>query len=160
MARGLCRPDYNVWKLAAKRHPDVVLTRPDEVGECLCGCGGAVVGVYLPGHGQRGRHEIRDGLTRRARCSNKLRALVFAAYGGRCTCCGEDEDAFLVLDHVDGGGRKHRETINEEHPHKATGQAFYRWCRDNDYPPIVQVLCANCNTAKERAGGCPHQRSD
>ncbi len=28
--------------------------------------------------------------------------------------------------------------------------------RLNGYPDGFQVLCANCNMAKDRPGGCPH----
>lgn len=34
---------------------------------------------------------------------------------------------------------------------------MYKWLVANDFPPGFQVLCANCNMAKDRPGGCPHQ---
>jgi len=33
---------------------------------------------------------------------------------------------------------------------------MYKWLVANDFPPGFQVLCANCNMAKDRPGGCPH----
>jgi hypothetical protein len=33
---------------------------------------------------------------------------VLAAYGGKCVCCGEAEEAFLTLDHVNNDGKQHR----------------------------------------------------
>lgn len=70
-------------------------------------------------------------------------------YGGKCVCCGEVEYAFLVFDHIDGGGTMHRIQLG--------GTRIGQWLKKNDWPDIVQILCANCNTAKERPGGCPHQ---
>ena len=33
---------------------------------------------------------------------------VMAHYGNKCACCGETAQAFLTLDHTNGGGRQHR----------------------------------------------------
>lgn len=32
---------------------------------------------------------------------------------------------------------------------------MHRWLEANGYPAGFQVLCANCNMAKQ-SGGCPH----
>jgi hypothetical protein len=71
-------------------------------------------------------------------------------YGGQCVCCGEAELAFLVMDHVNGGGSRARGT-----------STYTEWRRMlREYPSSeYQVLCANCNMAKERKEGCPHQQS-
>lgn len=83
----------------------------------------------------------------------RLRELVFNAYGGfKCACCGEDEPEFLQMDHIDGGGTKHRNSLS-------SSSGFYRWLKKNGFPPGFQVLCANCNHAKGRLGICPHQRA-
>lgn len=79
---------------------------------------------------------------------------VINYYGGVCVCCGENYPGFLQLDHIDGGGTKHREQIHAE-----TGSRnLYAWVIRNGYPYGYQVLCANCNMAK---GGnnnkCIHQ---
>ena len=91
-----------------------------------------------------------ERIAQRGRIQDK----VFDGYGGACTCCGEDEKAFLVLDHVDNDGADHRrETTGSQ----GNGSAMiYRWAIKNGFPPRLQLLCANCNTAKMR-GGCPHQ---
>jgi hypothetical protein len=86
----------------------------------------------------------------------QLRREVFAHYGGDppcCACCGEQEDAFLTLDHVNGGGGAHRQSPGS----RGTGGVLY-WLRRNDYPEGYAVLCWNCHMAKDRRGGCPHQR--
>src|SRR5665213_1668932 len=77
----------------------------------------------------------------------KQKAKVMEAYGGKCQCCGETRLAFLSIDHINGGGRKHR---------KEVGSQFYHWITRNQYPPILRILCMNCNTAV-RMGKCPHQ---
>lgn len=73
-------------------------------------------------------------------------------YGGVCACCGERELAFLTIDHIDGGGTKHRQEVGG-------GSKFYRWLITNEFPSGYQVLCANCNTGRLTNGGvCPHKQ--
>ena len=70
-----------------------------------------------------------------------------------CACCGEKNFFVLTLDHIDGLGAKHRKEIG------VTGSGnFAQWLRLNNFPPGIQVLCYNCNFAKEKCGGvCPHE---
>lgn len=70
--------------------------------------------------------------------------------GGRpeCLCCGEKMLGFLCIDHVNGGGTKHRKEIN--------GSSIYQWLKTNKYPEGFAVLCHNCNLAKAFYGKCPH----
>jgi hypothetical protein len=82
----------------------------------------------------------------------QLRAAAIEAYGGKCACCGEAEEAFLCIDHVDGGGNAHRRSF-------VSTTGLLAWLRENEYPAGFQLLCANCNMAKERPGGCPHNRT-
>lgn len=79
---------------------------------------------------------------------------IFEHYGGnppKCACCGETTLEFLTIDHVNGGGNKHRKEIGG-------GGNFYRWLVKNDFPEGFQVLCMNCNWAKGKYGECPHQK--
>lgn len=80
----------------------------------------------------------------------KLKAEVFAAYGGpRCACCREATPEFLSIDHVNGGGEKHRKEI---------GAGILRWLKRNRFPAGFQILCMNCQFGrKHNAGICPHQ---
>lgn len=87
------------------------------------------------------------------RYRRKLRQNVIAAYGGMCACCGERNEVFLVIDHLNGGGNAHRRRVG------GSSQTFYRWLRDGGYPAEFRVLCQNCNWAV-RMGGCPHQESN
>lgn len=77
------------------------------------------------------------------------------AYGGGCSCCGEDGLQFLGIDHVHGDGAEHRREL------KITGGGinFYLWAAKNNYPDKdrLSVLCHNCNQAKGVGVACPHK---
>ena len=75
------------------------------------------------------------------------RALALDHYGGKCVCCGETRDFFLGIDHIGGGGNKHRRAIK-------MGDVG-TWLFDNNWPGGFQVLCFNCNMAKRRLNVCP-----
>jgi hypothetical protein len=99
-----------------------------------------------------------------ATCGSKRRAAAvvlklaaFVAYGGpHCSCPGCPEQSsvldFLTIDHIDGGGNRHRREIGHG------GVSIYRWLKNNGYPVGYRVLCYNCNAARHHNGGsCPHQ---
>jgi hypothetical protein len=102
------------------------------------------------------KKRIREA--KRARIKRREdRHAALAAYGGVCACCGEHREPFLVLDHINGDGAEHRRMMQPNAgPHAPAGYRTYQWLRLRGYPPGLQVLCANCNMAKER-GICPHQ---
>jgi hypothetical protein len=79
----------------------------------------------------------------------RVREEVIAHYGGKCICCGEKEFVFLTIDHINGGGNKHRKEVGPS--------SIPRWLRKNNYPKGYQILCHNCNQAKNIKGVCPHQ---
>jgi len=83
----------------------------------------------------------------------KLRQTIIQAYGGKCACCGEDRIEFLSIDHIGGGGNKHRKSLGR------TGYHFYYWLKRNNYPKGFRVLCHNCNQSLGHYGYCPHQLS-
>ncbi len=58
--------------------------------------------------------------------------------------CKVTEPAILELDHINGDGNSHRETIGKN------SAVLYKWLIDNNFPPIIQVLCANCHDAKHK----------
>lgn len=80
---------------------------------------------------------------------------VMAAYGGKCACCGESDWRFLTLDHINNDGAEHRQTL----PGRGGGSNIYHYLAARGFPndPPLQVLCWNCNTAKQYYGSCPHQ---
>jgi len=82
----------------------------------------------------------------------KLKTEVISHYGERCACCGESNLAFLSIDHLNGGGVKHR---------KAIKILFYRWLKQNNYPDGYQILCFNCNMGRQiNKGICPHKQKE
>jgi hypothetical protein len=67
-----------------------------------------------------------------------------------CNCCGERRIEFLTLDHIHGGGTKHRQETRK------SGVSYYSMLKKQGYPPGFQTLCDNCNRAKGHYGHCPH----
>lgn len=87
----------------------------------------------------------------------RLKSLVFAAYGGKCSCCGETGVEFLTVDHVANDGAAHRKLMRDAG--KRGSGDIYRYARDNNYPASLQLLCWNCNMSKRLGRGvCAHQR--
>lgn len=87
------------------------------------------------------------------RWREKVRKEVLSYYSNRtmkCACCGENHIEFLSIDHIKGGGRKHRKA------RKIGSMCF--WLKSNHYPKGYQVLCHNCNQSKGCYGYCPHQK--
>lgn len=84
---------------------------------------------------------------------NILRNEIFNKYGNSCACCGESRREFLCIDHINGGGNKHRKSIGNQ-----LGIGFYRWLRNNNWPQGFRTLCHNCNMALGFSGYCPHDR--
>ena len=72
-----------------------------------------------------------------------------------CICCGEKIIGFLTIDHVNGGGNKHRRELGMRN---IAGVNFYEWLKRNKFPDGYQVMCFNCNCGRSRVGGeCPHK---
>lgn len=81
---------------------------------------------------------------------NRSKVAAVAAYGGRCSCCGESNILFLTFDHVFNNGAEHR-----RRDRSATKLA--QWLCKNRFPAGFQVLCFNCNIGRHLNGGvCPH----
>lgn len=78
----------------------------------------------------------------------RRREKVLGHYGGTCACCGESQYEFLTLEHINGGGRKHRQAVG----------SVYREIVRLGFPEGYAVLCWNCNSAKGLYGFCPHER--
>ena len=82
---------------------------------------------------------------------DKYRRLILDYYGNQCECCQETIEEFLELDHVNGGGNKHREEVG------GSTQMLYKWVIDNNYPYDFRLLCSNCNKARYNYDICPHE---
>jgi len=97
-------------------------------------------------------HHIKnhsDLLVKKYTWRNKKK--VIDHYGGRCECCDETNIQFLTMDHINGGGRKHRKDENICN--------IYRWLINNSCPDGFQVLCYNCNCGRAYTieNICPHK---
>lgn len=85
----------------------------------------------------------------------KVEVLNHYANGpARCSCCGEPRIEFLTIDHPDNNGSEERKRLGRQ-----AGITFYRWLRQQGYPPGYGVLCYNCNCAKGFFGACPHKKT-
>ena len=93
------------------------------------------------------RHRLNTAAHRR-----RLKHSVMQGYGGKCTCCGETEIAFLTIEHLNGGGRKHFKEAG-------SSQGVYRDVIARGFPPEFTVLCMNCNHAKRNGHVCPHEQA-
>lgn len=71
----------------------------------------------------------------------RLKQRVISHYSPSRTCarCGYSDTRALSIDHMSGGGEKHRREIGV-----GSGYHFYRWLIRNNYPSGYQVLCLNC----------------
>lgn len=82
---------------------------------------------------------------------------IIDAYGARCVCCGLADRRFLSIDHINNDGSKRRRELFGP---GYSGICSREWLelKASGYPPVVQILCFNCNMAKQRHKGmCPHQ---
>jgi ribosomal protein L37E len=82
----------------------------------------------------------------------KQRVIGLKHYGGdppSCKCCGENRIEFLCFDHINGGGRKHIDSLNI---------SMTVWLRKHNYPGGFRVLCYNCNNALAFHKQCPHEK--
>lgn len=84
---------------------------------------------------QKSNHEYRE----------YLKAEVLGHYSGgtpKCVKCGIVDIRVLSIDHIDGGGFKHRNDPSMR------GYAFYRWLKKKGYPEGYQTMCMNCQWIK------------
>ena len=89
-------------------------------------------------------------ITRTTAANRMLREEVITVYGAKCACCGETTREFLTIDHIEGGGGKHRKSLQ--------GTYFYRWLKNAGFPKDkFQLLCYNCNCSMAHRGYCPHK---
>lgn len=75
----------------------------------------------------------------------KLEVLTYYSLTSSPSChfCGITDIDVLCLDHVDGGGQRHRKIIGG-----SSKTLFYQLIQQG-FPEGYQVLCANCNLKKE-----------
>jgi hypothetical protein len=112
--------------------------------------------VYNRKYGLGRPEEVRIR-SRKHTQSRRIKVLTHYSYPiPTCACCGEKEIKFLCLDHINNDGAEHRRQISGGGSGRGAG--VYAWSVKNNYPPIFQVLCYNCNCAKGFYGECPHKQ--
>ena len=74
----------------------------------------------------------------------KARGIILDYYGRVCRYCGGEGD--LQIDHVDGGGKAERILLNDV---KSNHGAVYGKIIRERFPACYQVLCRQCNIAKQ-----------
>ena len=92
------------------------------------------------------------------RSERKIQLINFYSKGkDECVCCKENNVKFLSMDHINGGGKEHREQIAKE----LGWQDLYKWLIKHNFPEGFQVLCYNCNFGRQQNGGiCPHKEAE
>lgn len=86
----------------------------------------------------------------------RIRRAILAAYGNICACCGETEETFLTLDHINNDGAEYRRTALGKRTRAGYWQ--YQWVIKHGFPAGFQILCMNCQQGKRMNNGvCPHQ---
>ena len=78
-----------------------------------------------------------------------IKKIVVDYYGGVCACCGEKDIRFLCVDHIHGGGNRHKKLL------RRSDMPIY--LRQENYPEGFQILCYNCNMGKSHYKVCPHK---
>lgn len=71
----------------------------------------------------------------------EIRLKTMQVLGGvKCKKCGFDDYRALHIDHINGGGKKHKKSFS-------SNKTYHKYIMDN--PQEFQVLCANCNFIKK-----------
>ena len=88
----------------------------------------------------------------RDRARNRMIKMeMVLAYGGKCSCCGENGLEFLTLEHLNNTGKQHREEIG------GLGIKVWLDLKQKGWPQEgYTILCWNCNCAKKYGKFCMH----
>jgi hypothetical protein len=104
--------------------------------------------------GYRCSSHKREHKTQEVNTARIVRVEAIVRYGGACSSCGIHAAQFLTLDHIDGGGYKHRKTENFAD--------LARYLKRHHWPDGYQVLCWNHNfknhrqtLTNEQTSSCP-----
>lgn len=87
-----------------------------------------------------------------------IRERTLDAYGRRCQCCSETNEAFLTIDHFtqDMGMKA---SHNGRTFYYVRGYPEYKRLERLGFPQTVRILCMNCNWARRGNKVCPHQNT-
>jgi hypothetical protein len=80
----------------------------------------------------------------------KARAIAYYSDGtSKCAWCGHSDLDALCLDHINDDGALDRKRLKISGRGNGSGSRTYEALSKLGFPPGYQVLCANCNMAKE-----------
>jgi hypothetical protein len=131
-SRTLCQACIDKRSLVSSAH----YRRRKEAGTC----------IYCENPPRDGKVTCKQCWRRIRKYKRHIKLGVLDAYGGRtCALCGHADISVLEIDHIGGGGTKHRRELGKGEPAAAAGHVFYLWLRKNGYPSGYRVLCPNCN---------------
>lgn len=94
---------------------------------------------------QQREYRINNPLRERQYTRNNLwhkrQEILFYYSNGcmKCELCNEEDLDVLTIDHINGGGKRHRCNL------RLDGTELYRWLLKNNFPEGYRVLCRNCN---------------
>ncbi len=91
----------------------------------------------------------RDASIKRLRMARHAALNHYSGGSPVCECCGQREEKFLALDHINGQGPRYPGS-------RRGGNTFYDWLKKQGFPPGLRVLCHNCNCGIGRSRTCPH----
>jgi len=137
----------------ARRHLHALYRRRLALRQCVkCGgvlASGTLCGKHLAKHLERLRKRYEEA---KHEIYERYRSADLA-----CRCCGEHILEFLTTDHINNDGGAHRRQFSKRK--KSRGLVSLRnSLREMGWPPIIQLLCWNCNCGKARNDGiCPHK---
>ena len=97
--------------------------------------------IYRSAHPEK----VWDQWVRQRDKTRKLKVEVLTHYGdSKCACvgCGFNDIGALSIDHIEGGGNRHRKSKLR------SSSAFYAWLKAENYPEGYQTLCMNCQFLK------------
>ena len=90
----------------------------------------------------------------------KLEIILHYSPNGICQCASQDcwhvgpchvsDPRVLTVDHIQGKGNQHRKEIGGYRQY--SGSHIYFWIQRNNFPPLFQILCINCNFVKGPRG--------
>lgn len=85
-----------------------------------------------------------------------LKQEIINHYGGKCACCGITDPFFLSVDHINNDG--YLERRGKIRRYRPSGYFLYKRIIKANFPNDLQILCFNCNIAKQHNKGiCPHK---
>jgi len=99
----------------------------------------------------------KQALAHGKKSREKVKREVISHYSQDKSCCqkcGLNDMRALTIDHIEGGGNRHKKEIKKTY--------IYYWLREHNYPIGYQVLCMSCQfikRAERREYGIPSKKT-